>query len=248
MAEAPQLEEFWDSAPMGGGTFQIGQIAAVPDLARRYLQHAIAPGARLASAVRLRMHGYIKVKRWLPFKAEQVIRWDRGLIWRATARISGLPIRGSDRLVDGCGAMRWRLFDIIPVLTAAGPDITRSAAGRLIAESIWLPSVLCGGDVSWTVTRPSHLRARFTVQDEPTELDLAIDSAGRLESLRLSRWGNPEGGGFHYVDFGAVAEEEGTFGSFTIPTRMRAGWYFGSQRFESEGEFFRVTIDDAVYR
>ncbi len=29
---------------------------------------------------------------------------------------------------------------------------------------------------------------------------------------------------------------------------MRAGWYFGTERFEKDGEFFRVTIDSAGYR
>jgi hypothetical protein len=29
---------------------------------------------------------------------------------------------------------------------------------------------------------------------------------------------------------------------------LRGGWYFGSDRFESEGEFFRSTIDSAIYR
>ena len=52
----------------------------------------------------------------------------------------------------------------------------------------------------------------------------------------------------HYVDFGGIIEEEGTFCGYTIPTRLRIGWYFGTERFESEGEFFRVTIDDAIYR
>jgi len=39
-----------------------------------------------------------------------------------------------------------------------------------------------------------------------------------------------------------------SFGGYTLPTRLRAGWHFGTERFESEGEFFRVTIDDAVSR
>lgn len=29
----------------------------------------------------------------------------------------------------------------------------------------------------------------------------------------------------------------------TIPTQLRVGWFFGSERFETEGEFFRVTVD-----
>ena len=58
------------------------------------------------------------------------------MIWRATVRMHGLPIRGSDSYLDGQGAMRWRLFGIVPMVNAAGPDITRSAAGRVNIESI----------------------------------------------------------------------------------------------------------------
>jgi hypothetical protein len=36
-------------------------------------------------------------------------------------------------------------------------------------------------------------------------------------------------------------EKSATFGGYTIPVRMRVGWHFGTERFESEGEFFRVT-------
>ena len=242
------LSTFWNSAPSGQDMFHADRILSLPKAAQRYLRHAIAPESRLASAVRLRMHGEIKIKRWLPFVAEQVIRWDRGMIWQATARMAGLPIRGWDRLVDGEGAMRWKLFGIIPVMTASGPDISRAAAGRLMAESIWLPSVLCITDVSWTEPEPLRLHAELAVHDETAKLELATDDAGRLKSVKLSRWGNPEGAEFRYVDFGGLVEEEGTFGGFTIPIRMRVGWYFGSSRFESEGEFFRVTIDDAIYR
>jgi hypothetical protein len=63
-----------------------------------------------------------------------------------------------------------------------------------------------------------------------------------------SRWGNPEGAEFDHVNFGAIAEEERTFDGYTIPAQLRVGWYFGSDRFESEGEFFRVTIENAIYR
>ncbi|MHC5720684.1 MAG: hypothetical protein ACYTX0_53870 [Nostoc sp.] len=45
----------------------------------------------MASVVRLQMHGEIKLKNWIPFKAEQVICWKRGLIWNATAWMNGLP-------------------------------------------------------------------------------------------------------------------------------------------------------------
>jgi hypothetical protein len=29
---------------------------------------------------------------------------------------------------------------------------------------------------------------------------------------------------------------------------MRVGWYFGTDRFDTEGRFFHAIIDDAMYR
>jgi hypothetical protein len=248
MSQEISLDDLWNSAPPAAEAFDPAELAHLPEPARRYLAHAIAPGTPLASAVRLRMHGEIKLKEWLPFTAEQAISWHRGMIWKASVRMHGLPISGFDRFLDGEGAMRWKLLGIVPVMTASGPDVSRSAAGRVEAESCWLPSVLRGEEVSWTAPDFSHPHARVTLRGEATEVELAVDEGGRLRSLKMPRWGNPEGKDFHLADFGGAVEEERTFGGYTIPSRLRIGWYFGSDRFESEGEFFRVTVDEATYR
>jgi len=119
---------------------------------------------------------------------------------------------------------------------------------KLSLDELW---ELCGKDVSWTTAGSSHLHAGFTAHDKTSNLTMTVDHNDhkrRLESLKLRWWGNPEGAEFHYVDFGGVVEEEGTFSGYTIPARLRIGWYCDTDRFDSEGEFFRVTIDDAVYR
>ncbi|WP_292796076.1 DUF6920 family protein [Nostoc sp. NMS7] len=256
MTKQISLNTLWDSATSKDRVFHSDEFAHLPEAVRRYLEHAIAPGTAIASAVRLQMHGEIKLKSWIPFKAEQVICWEHGLIWSATAWMNGLPIVGSDRIIDGVGAMQWKLLGIFPVMVASGSDITRSAVGRLQCESIWLPSAFCSDDISWTTTDSSHLHSSFVVQGERAELDFTIESAkprlrqqtGRIKTFKLPRWNNLDGSEFHYIDFGGIMEEERTFSGYTIPTRLRVGWYFGTERFESEGEFFRATIDDAIYR
>ena len=112
MAKDLSLDDLWNSALTSDTTFRPVQISGLPEAARRYLEHAIAPGARLASSVRLRMHGKIKLKGWLPFTAEQVIRQGRDMIWCATVGRNISTIRGFDRFVDGEGAMRWKLFGL----------------------------------------------------------------------------------------------------------------------------------------
>ncbi|GAB4357707.1 MAG: hypothetical protein Fur0042_27140 [Cyanophyceae cyanobacterium] len=248
MTKEISLDALWGAATSQDRVFYSDDLTHLPATARRYLEHAIAPGTAIASAVRLKMHGEIKLKSWSPFSAEQVVFWERGFIWSATAWMNRLPIMGSDRIIDGIGAMQWRLVGLFPVMTGTGVDITRSSAGRFHTELILLPSALYKADVTWGSTEASHLHASFMAQGEQAELDLTIDQTGRLKAAKLPRWGNPDGAEHRYVDFGAIVEEEGTFCGYTIPTCLRVGWYVGTERFESEGEFFRATIDQVIYR
>lgn len=251
MSNDATLDDLWASAPPATTPVSPDRFANLPEPARRYLAHAIASGTPLASAVRLRMRGEIKLRGWCRFRAEQVIRRDGAMIWKAAVWMGGLPVRGFDRLVEGRGEMRWKLLGLFPVMTASGPDITRSAAGRVAAESMWLPSLLCGEDVAWSPAAgdgPARAVARFTLAGETMDLTLDVDERGRLRSGSLPRWGNPDGGPHRYHEFGGLVEEEGTFGGYTIPTRVRVGWYLGSPRFESEGEFFRATLEGVDFR
>lgn len=242
------LSALWRATPPATRVFQPATLARYPEPARRYLAHALAPGTPLASAVRLKMHGAIRLRGWCPFRAEQVNTRAGGFVWRATVWMGGLPITGFDRYLEGEGAMDWKMLGLFPVMHADGPEVSRSALGRLAAEAIWLPSLLTGTDVTWEATDAGHPRASFRQDGEPIELTLTVDDRGRALAVRLPRWGNPDGEGWRFVDFGGFLEEERTFGGYTIPTRVRVGWHVGSERFLSEGEFFRASISRAEFR
>ncbi len=253
------LDALWKSVTPSHQVFQLDSLKALPSPTQRYLEHAIAPNTPLASAVRLQMHGEIKLKNLQPFSAEQVICLQRGMLWQATVWMSGLPIFGSDRIVDGEGAMQWKLLGLLPIMKASGTDVTRSAIGRMQGEYVWLPSALCPrachnpcySDVDWTASQPNKATAKLTFLGETTHLTLAVSDTGQLQQAYFQRWGNPDKGTNkgtdRYENFGIYAEKEGSFAGYTIPTRIRAGWFFGSPRFDSEGEFFRATIDKAIY-
>lgn len=248
MAKPVSLDELWRSVPPGRDVFDPDARPDLPPGAQRFLCHALAPGVRLPNGVRLRMTGTIRLNDWCPFEAEQVIARNRGMIWTARVRLKGLPIRGWDRLVDGRGAMRWSLFGLLPFLRAEGADITRSARGRLRAETIWLPSLLADSAVTWTELEGMRLRARVPVDGEVGEVDLTTDATGRLREVTLPRWGNPGGGPFRLQPFGGRLEAEGTFQSLTVPTRVRIGWYPGTDRFDAGGEFFRAEVQEVTFR
>jgi hypothetical protein len=247
MIDRSDLDTLFASAPPATERFDPANYTHLPDAVQRYLARAIAPGTPLASAVRLRMHGSIKLKRWRHFHAEQVIVRGRGMIWRAHVKMGRLVVRGFDRYVDGEGTMQWKLFGMLPVVRGEGPDVTRSAADRFAAESIWLPSTFCSERVAWKANGADVLHARFPVNGHDEELALTT-SLGSLLAVEMKRWGNPEGGAFAETDFGALVEQEAVFDGYTIPARVRVGWHFGSARFEERGEFFHATIDEATFR
>ena len=244
------MEAVWESArPSSGQPFDASLVSSLPAPVRRYISHAIAPSTPLASAVRLHMHGEIKLGGWRSFRAEQVITRDGELVWAATVSINGVPIRGSDKLLNGAGSMEWRLFDLIPVMKASGPDITRSGIGRLLIElTVWNPSMLLGDGVSWGGSESSRPRVRVETLGESAEIELEIADEGRLKTAKMLRWGNPDGGEFAYETFSAIVDDERSFSGITIPSRIRVGWYFGTERFDSSGEFFRATIDKVTFK
>jgi hypothetical protein len=254
------LEALWASVPTENAQeqplFYPAQATDLPPATRRYLANAIASGTRLASAVRLRMRGSIKLGVWLPFTAEQVI-WqdkrngDKGFIWCATVRVLGVPIIGADQLLNNAGKMQWKLGGRLSLVDASGPDLTRSAIGRFQAESIWLPSALCVPEVEWTERDIWHPCARLTVQEEATDIHLTLGNKGQVRSVSLERWGSNARNVFGYRTFGGTMDKERTFGGYTIPTRIRVGWDFEEKSKNLgawKGEFFRATIEDAQYR
>jgi hypothetical protein len=226
-------------------TFDPAMTTGLPEPARRWLSHAIAPGTPLWKRAELTMHGQIKLGRWRPFTARQVLAPPDGYLWAATARVAGLPVTGYDRLGSGTGEMRWRLLRIIPVLTAKGPDITRSAYGRLAGEIALIPTAF--RDAAWS--RSEHANtvvATWQFGDDTESAELQVKRSGQVAEIRVNRWGNPGGAPFGRYPFGVQVEAESTFGGITIPSVVRAGWWWGTER-QPEGEFFRAEITGAIF-
>ena len=219
-------------------TFDPAAITDLPEPARRWLGHAIAPGTPLWSSVELTMHGQIKLGRWRPFTARQVLTPPDGYIWTARARLAGLPVTGYDRLGSGGGEMRWRLMRLIPVQNASGPDVTRGAYGRLAGEIVLIPTAF--RHASWSYgEHPDTTVATWQFGDDTEAAELLLKPNGRLAEVRISRWGNPEGAPYRRYPFGVRIDAESRFGGITIPSVFRAAWH--------ESEFFRAEITGAVF-
>lgn len=224
------------------GAFGEAELAHLPDAVQRYFRAGIAAGTPLALASRLRMRGKIKLGRWLPFGAREVLAPHEGFIW--AARVAGVIV-GSDQYAQGAGGMEWKVARVVPLMRAHSDDVARSAAERAAAEAIWVPTALLPRlGVAWTAPDERHITASFKVDKHPVAVTFDVDGDGRVRSLVLDRWGDPENSGtFALHPFGLEVSDYATFDGVTIPSEGRAGWYFGTDRWE-EGVFFRYRITD----
>jgi hypothetical protein len=168
-------------APAG---FSEAELDGLPPAVRRHLQAAIAPGTPLATSARLEMRGQLKLGRWLPFWAEQILAPHQGFHW--AARVAGV-IGGFDQYLDGRGELRWKLLGLVPVMRADGPDVARSAVGRAAGEAMWLPTALLPRfGVQWEAADDQHITARFSLDGSRMDLHYTLAEDGRIRSVVLT--------------------------------------------------------------
>jgi hypothetical protein len=235
-------------AQLAGGTepallFDPARSAALPAPVQRWLGHTLSPGVPLGRRAEVVMTGRIRLGRWRPFTARQILAPPDGLVWAARTRFGPLPVVGFDRYVAAAGRMRWRLAGLIPVVSATGPDVTRSAAGRLAGEALILPQSALAPWVRWRPGDDGRATAEVTLDEGRHPVAVSIDDAGRLETLALSRWGNPEGRTYAEHTFGVRFDGEQRIAGVTVARTVTAGWDWDGTGW-ANGPFFTATFTD----
>lgn len=224
------------------GVSWAGEPGDVPEPIARYFGAAMPDGRLLAPAAVLKMRGRIKIGRWLPFRARQLLAPRYGTVWEA--RVAGVIV-GSDRYVAGVGGMTWKLLGVIPFVRAEGVEVSRSSAERAAGESIWVPSAVapCTG-TSWSVVAEDRIAADVDSDGHSVRVEHRIDADGRLRESSFLRWGDPDGSGvWSQHRFGMNVTSHERFGSLVIPAAGEAGWHHGTDRW-TDGVFFRFRISE----
>lgn len=228
--------------------FDPSTLADLPEPAQRFLGAAIPPGAPLAGGVVLEMAGEIRlVGRWFPFTARQILRAGVGFVWEPDVGGRILRFVGADVLGPAGARMEFRLHGRIPVVRADGPDIARSAAGRLAAETVvWLPQGVtpqAGG--SWRAIDADRAAVAVPVPSGTIDVEVTVDRTGRLTEISLERW-NGSAKPPALEPFGGTVAATRVFDAVTIAGQGVVGWNWHTAA-QDEGEFFRYSITSARF-
>ncbi len=242
-AEWAALAEPTPAAP----AFDPGAVRDLPGPVRRWLVHAIASGTPLRRRVELAQHGRLRIGSWRPFTARQVTAGLEGYVWACATRVLGVPVYGYDRLAGGSATMVHRAFGRFPLVNETGPDLFRSAAGRLVSEMIWTPAVALDPAVTWTPLDDHTATAVLPYVGENYEVSLAVGPTGAPKKVTMRRWARVDRGPYQLRRFGAEIHREATFAGFTVPIQVTAGYDDDSPRWP-DCAFIEITVDDATYR
>lgn len=234
---------------LSGDLFSSRETALLPPPAARYLRHAIREGAPLAKTVDLHLLGEIRVRpegEWFKFEAMERICPERGLLWQG--RIEGLGriyAEGAEYFCDGDAGSDFFLGGILPLVSVRGGEFARSAAGRLVIESVWLPaSLIPARGATWEPGDEHRATVRLPVPSELPTLSLTVAESGALIDVSMMRHQGGEASSFGLMPFGIRVEAEDRFGDYTIPSKVVAAWGYGTDVAE---EFMRIVIEDARF-
>lgn len=232
--------------------FDPAMVAGLPEVARRYFGHAIAPGTPLRTTVRLEMRGTFLLGEGDDFQsyamtARQILRPPHEFVWIPEMRGPAMRISGSDALAAGTAWTRFWLFGLVPVANArTSPDLVRSAAFRAAMEGIWAPAAfLPENGVVWEQIGPDKARILLRRIDPEIALELTLAPDGAVREIVGQRWSDANRDHvFRLQPFGATIAGEASFDGFTVPTRLKAGNHFGTSDYLP---FFQVEVTRAAY-
>lgn len=203
-------------------------------LALKYYRASAGGNPEYAHAAEIVMTGGFKLgDDWMNLEAEQIIFPQKGFIWRASIGSGLSTIRGFDYYYNKKGMVNFKVWGLIPVVKLAGNDIDRASIGRLLAESVLVPSAFFAHyGHSMETAGTDLIRVPLEFEGEKTEMTIKLTPEGLPAELIIQRWGdvNPEGK-FTYTPFGMRFTAYKEIDGYTIPVEMSGGWNYGNDKY-----------------
>jgi hypothetical protein len=257
-ADRRQAQQVWEALEAAADSnpppYDPQMVADLPEIARRYFEHAIEPGTPLHRVVRLEMEGtFVLNGNSMPMRARQILAPPaEGFVWQAEVGAGLMRFAGSDSHHAPAGGPvdSWTKFwlrGLVPLARiGTSPDHARAAATRTMLEAVWAPaSLLPQFGVHWTQTGANGAEIRFDAAPDIEPMQMTLDAEGNPTEVVAQRWtdANPERV-YRRQPFGGRMLETGRFAGFTIPRRVELGNLYGTSDYVP---FFLGTITSAEF-
>lgn len=201
----------------------------LPPLVRRCAEKHLPADAQLPRGVRLTQVGEMQVKpgRWLSFRAMQDLSTERvEFAWRARFRVAPLvSLRVVDWYRDGDGGLEGRVWGLVPVVRARGPETARAEAMRYLSELAWVPHALIANDeLEWRELDGRTVEVATRVASSRVAVRLQLDAAGDIVGVSADARPRLEGKRTIERPFRGSFGEYRELGGLRVPTTAEVAW------------------------
>jgi hypothetical protein len=186
----------------------------------------------------------------MPFTGKQVNTYGEHplRVFFMDATMSGLPADVLHVYDDSGATMRVRAASVIPVTSAAGPDMDRAETVTLFNDlCILAPAALVDAPVEWDSPDGQRVRGAFTHAGETVTAELVFDDEHHLvdfvsdDRLRAS----PDGKTFTPLRWSTPVTGYREFGGRTVGATGQARWHAPAP--EGEFTYLEIVVDDIDY-
>lgn len=219
--------------------------ADLPDIVLRYVERNVSLDAWDEKHVRFTQVGEMQLKpgRWFPFRAKQEIAVDRvEFAWHATFRlVPFVSLRVRDWYRAGDAGLDARLWGLLRVVHANGPEIARGEAIRYLVELPLAPQAMAtNAMLEWRSVDESTVEVATLVGGERVVVLLHFDASGDI--VAGSAEARPRAIGKQSVDtpFRGVYGDYREFDGVRLPTTAEVSWLLPHGPFP----YFRSRLTD----
>lgn len=226
-------------------------LAAVPEPVARYLRRTGVVGRRPVQTVMLRQRGRFRLKpdgAWAALRAVQRYTVDPpAFVWHATiSPWAFTPVKVVDAFTQGHGRLVARLWGLVPIARACGPQTDAGELLRFLGEIAWFPTAWLSPNITWSVRDDRSATATISSGGVSVSGTLCFDDGDRIvgfeairhrivgRSFTLDQWQTPLFG--HNMVNGLL-----------IPLKGKAIWKLQSGDFEYfDGEVTSLEYVEAI--
>jgi len=183
----------WGADEMQAKLISRAEIQGLPYPVIQFLEYSGVIGSPRITRAIVEQEGLFKTaphKPWVPFTATQIYDIKAASFeWKVRMKMApGIIVKGTDALRDGRGSMKIKLFGLIPLVNAQGPELDQGAMTRYLSETIWFPQAFLDDHISWEAIDSLSAKAFFVVGDKMVQGIFHFNDLGQITSFECERY------------------------------------------------------------